>query len=447
MPDLDTQIRAYLDATIRPVDVEELLGGGAPVGLTKTKPRHSARRGLLVAVAAAVITIVALGFRVLLPATDTPPITEPPPTTSSLPTIGSGLPAPVAAWSLRGDGRDSVGDLDLEFVGDYTLTADGVAFDGLSGKAVTRAPGPLDTTQSLTMSVWASYADKLVAVPNVVTLANESEQLVSVGFAIAGDVWDFGIAERELPFPANGGADIFEPRAVRSNDWVLLTGVSDREAGVIRFYMNGELVDETPSPQPFPASGPLVIGEGWAGAVAEVSVYQTALSADEIAAIYEATRPAAPPPQWTSEPATYAEGVLDGTWDYLLSDDADQRVFTQLYNDYGQSWDEAIVRLGFDGARWWQGFVVDGELWLGDDGLPEGFGGLIRIDGDQLTIAGQGDETIFAWTLDGNELSLTFVRRCKRESGTCSSVVPSSDPMVYRVTEHTFTHSGDDPGF
>lgn len=443
MPDLDTQIRSYFEATTRRVDTDELLAGGPPAALSKTRPRRSVRRGVVVAVAAAVLTIVALGFRVLLPASETPPITEPPPTAT-----GEKLPVPLAAWSLRGDGDATIGKVDLDFVGDYTLTADGAAFDGISGKAVTRGPGPLDTTRSLTMSVWVSHHDQLAGISYVLSQVSEGEQVESVALGVSGDAWTFGTADIEVA-SRPVGADIFGTAAPRSDDWVLLTGVSDREAGVIRFYLNGNLVDEIPSPQPFPASGPLVIGDGWAGAVAGVSVYQAVLTADEIAQIYEATRPDAPPPRWTPDPATYADGILDGTWDYVLSDDVDQRVITQLQADYGPSFDEARIRLGFDGARWWQGFVINGELWLGDDGLAVGTGGLIKIDGDRFTVVGEFDETTYEWTLAGDDLRLTFVQRCTRETGTCisSSVVQATDPTVLRISEHTFTRSGDDPSF
>jgi hypothetical protein len=38
------------------------------------------------------------------------------------------------------------------------------------------------------------------------------------------------------------------------------------------------------------------------------------------------------------------------------------------------------VRLGFSDDTWWQGFVLDDELWL-VDGVPEGDGGTFSIHG------------------------------------------------------------------
>lgn len=364
------------------------------------------------------------------------------------PTLPTGMPTPVAAWSLRGDGHDSVGDLDLEFVGDYTLTAHGVAFDGLSGEALTLGPGPLDTTQSLTLSAWVTYTNKLTFVP--IVMYQNGEENAPVALLVSGADWNFSTSDYDKPWPANGGASILAPPAVRSNEWVHLAGVSDREAGVIRFYFNGALADEIPANEPFAASGPIIIGEGWSGAIADVAVYQDALTADQIAELHAATKPQAPPPVWAPDPATYADGMLDGTWDYLLTDDelAQYRKYLEA-DGYGQSVSEAYIRLFFDGPRWWAGDVLDGELWLTDDGLPHGDRGLISIDGDLMTITGSEYVTTYEWAVDGTELSITLVKDCVVDGGDCSTrdEVAAADPTALVGIEHTYTRSGDDPGF
>jgi hypothetical protein len=383
--------------------------------------------------------------------------------TEAVPAVGTSAtgtpPTPLAAWSLHGDGHANVGGVDLEFDGGYTLTKRGAAFDGLTGSAVTEGAGPLDTTQSLTLSAWVSYTDRFVDVPMVVGQAGE--QNLSIGFGIAGSDWIFGTSDYDLPGADGGGALISGPAAVRSDDWVHLVGVSDREAGVISFYVDGALIDETTASEPFAAGGPLIVGGqdrdqvpsgapepgGWAGAIRDVVAYQTALTADQITEIYETTKPDGPPPRWRPDPATYADGVLDGTWDVVMDRKLAQ-LKDDLESDYGKSIGEARIRLGFDGPRFWQGFVIDGDLWL-VDGYPEGDGGIARIDGDQVTIASGDGTTTYRWHLAGDQLHLGFVKECDGQGGGCRTRadVADTDPTVLLVMEHDFTKSGDDPSF
>jgi hypothetical protein len=368
---------------------------------------------------------------------------------SSVTTASTGTqPEPLAAWSLQGNGEPSVGDVGLGFAGGYSLTPRGAAFDGTTGEAVTQGPGPLDTTRSLTLSAWVSYADQLTDVPMAV--AQVGEQNLSVGLGIAGAQWIFGTSDRDLPGLEAGGATIAGPKAVRSNDWVHLVGVSDREAGVIRFYIDGRSVGDTSASEPFAASGPLVIGgggpdqtNGWGGAVSDVRVYQVALSAEQVAELYRTTRPSGPPPKWRLDPAMYANGILDGTWDFVV-DEKQKQLKDALESEYGKSIGQARIRLGFDGQGFWEAPVIDGRLWR-VDGYPEGDRGIVRIDGDQLTITGGLAVTTYRWHLDGDQLRLRFVKECSTPAGGCRTraEVKAGNPMVLLVMEHAFTRSGD----
>jgi hypothetical protein len=358
------------------------------------------------------------------------------------PTTSAGLPAPVAAWSLRGDGKDSVGSLDLKFEGGYTITDAGVAFDGVSGRAVTDGPSPLDATQSVTLSAWVSHPTQLVDVPNVISLTGEGQ--LRMALAIAGG-WYFGTS----------AADVGGGTPVRSNDWVHLVGVSDREAGAVRVYVNGELVGEKPASAPLAATGPLIIGAGldtdanwWAGAVSDVSVYQAALTPDQIAELYSTTTPQGASPDWAPDPATYADGIFNGTWDYVLREGIDDAVLAQQTIDFGQSLDRPAIRLGFDGPLWWEGVAVDGQL-VETNGESIGDIGIISVDGEQLTIAAWYGTTTFKWAVEGDQLTLTFVEECSADTGQCfdRDQVAAVDPLVIPMIEHTYTKSGDDASY
>jgi hypothetical protein len=374
-----------------------------------------------------------------------------PGTTSSASTAGQ-LPTPLAAWSLRGTGEPSVGDVGLEFEGNYSLAPHGAAFDGVTGEAVTPAPGPLDTTRSLTLSAWVTYTDQLTDVPMAISQAGE--QNLSVGLGIAGAEWVFGTSDRDLPGSDGGGALVVGPEAARSNEWVHLVGVSDREAGVIRFYIDGKLIGQTAASAPFPADGPLVIGgggpgsaNGWGGAIDDVRVYQEPLSAEQVSELYRTSGPSGPAPRWRLDPTTYANGVLDGTWDFVLGEQQEQ-LKKDLESEYGKSIGRVAIRLGFDGQGFWEGPVIDGHLWR-VDGYPEGDRGIVRIEGDRLTILGGFGEATYRWSLDGDQLRIGFVKECDTSGGGCRTrdEVDAGDPMVLLVMEHTFVKSGDDADY
>jgi len=369
----------------------------------------------------------------LRPSPNLPPTPTPQATPSA--TEAGTLPTPVAAWSLRGNGDPTAGDIGLEFEGGYTSTADGTAFDGLTGRAVSQVSSPLDATQSVTLSAWVSHPTQLVDVPYAISLTGEGELRMALG--IAG-VWTFGTS----------AADAEGPAPVRSNDWVHLAGVSDREAGAVRIYLDGELVGEKPASAPLAAAGPLIIGGAWAGAVADVSFYQAALTSDQIAEIYSTTAPQSSAPEWSPDPATYADGVLNGTWDYVLREGVDEAVLAQQKIDFEQTLDRPAIRLGFDGPLWWEGVAVDGRL-VETDGETVGDIGLIHVDGDRFTISSWNWKTTYEWALDGDELSLTFVKECKAQEGTCydRDQVAEVDPLVVPVVEHTYTRSGDDASY
>ncbi len=228
---------------------------------------------------------------------------------------------------------------------------------------------------------------------------------------------------------------------------------------MVHLYVDGVQEAKARFTAPLKANGSLVIGHGqshgvpdsfWPGAIGEVAVYQAALTAEQIAEIYQTTKPSSPPPaQPVADPATYANGILNGTWDYVLSEE-DTALFNDLEADSGLKADEIRVRMGFNNNGWWQGFVFDGKLWL-LYGVPDGDGGPFRIEGDRLIQTGAGGQVqvTYAWVLDGDQLTLTVVEECDvTPTGlNCRTDRSQIDPIMIMVTEHTYTKSGDDGHF
>jgi hypothetical protein len=158
---------------------------------------------------------------------------------------------------------------------------------------------------------------------------------------------------------------------------------------MLYLYVNAEPQAKAAYTAPLKANGPLVVGRSqfdshpsnfWPGAIEEVAVYQTVLTAEQVAEIYRTTKPSSPPPaQPAPDPSTYGNSILNGTWDYVVSDEDAQQFFL---SDYGVTADEVRVRLGFNNNQWYEVAVFDGEPFF-VNGVPEGDLGTFRIEGDR----------------------------------------------------------------
>ncbi len=180
----------------------------------------------------------------------------------------------------------------------------------------------------------------------------------------------------------------------------------------------------------------------WPGAVTAVRIVPASLGASAVVTEMEATRPTTDPPVAAGpDPASYGDGVLDGTWDYVYTPD-EVAFLTDVFTpeDMAELGDLTAMRLGFDGPEWWQGFIGDGELWL-VDGVPEGDGGVFTIDGETLTMGDETNGATFDWSLDGDALTLTLVE-CRADGSPCAD-----EEMVRFMTERTWTRTSTDPSY
>jgi hypothetical protein len=192
-------------------------------------------------------------------------------------------------------------------------------------------------------------------------------------------------------------------------------------------------------------------GNFWPGAVGGVVIYDVALTAEQIGVLRDGTRPTVgPPARPAPDPSTYANGILNGTWDWVMDAEIRASLEDGLEAEYGKDADELRVRVGFDGHEWWLGFVFDGELWL-LDGVPEGDRGTFTIDGDLMVQTGQHGEVqvTLQWQLEGDQLTMTVVEECQvTPTGlTCTDHRSQMEPAMVQIAEHTYTRSGDDPDY
>lgn len=378
-----------------------------------------------------------------------------PPVASVSPTPSEG-PLPVAAWNLDGDGTDSAGDFNLEFSGAYEFSDTAVAFDGYTGSASTAAPGPIDPTASFSVSAWLNFAERNSEYS--VAVGQLGEVTGSFGLVVGSTgEWEFSMKKEDRSGPeytvsANGGP------AVPSNSWTHLVGIYDKDAGLLHLYVNGEPQAEAALTTPIKANGPLTIGHGlsnslpdsyWSGSVGDVVLYQAALTAEQVAQIYQTTKPASPPPPVPApDPSTYANGILNGTWDVVMAEEDRDFFEADLEAESGYEADELRYRMGFNNHKWWQGFVFDGELWL-HNGIPEGSGGIFYIEGDRLIQIDGEFQSTYAWVLNNDQLTLTVVEECitTPTGRNCTDDRSQMDPIMIKVTEHTYTKSGGDGNY
>jgi hypothetical protein len=358
----------------------------------------------------------------------------------------SEIPSPVAAWKLDGDGTTSVGDSPLEFSGAYQFSDTAVALDGYTGSGSTSAPGPLDTTASFSISAWVNYADRVSDTSVAVSQLGEVTGLFGLGVGNSSQWFFSRKTDDRTGLQYIVSADGIQ--ATPSRSWTHLVGIYDQGAGMLYLYVNGEQQAEAAYTAPLRSNGPLIIGHSqfdshpsnfWPGAIGEVAVYQAALTAEQVAKIYQTTKPSSPPPsQPAPDPLTYGNGIINGTWDYVVSDE-DARQF--FLSDYGVTADEVRFRLGFNNNQWYEVAVFDGKPSF-VDGVPEGDAGTFRIGGDRLIqTGGQGQAQVtYTWVLDGDQLTLTAVEECDvTPTGlNCRDNRSQMDPGMIMVTEHTY---------
>ena len=326
-----------------------------------------------------------------------------------------------------------------------------MVLDGATGYGETGSTGPLDTTESFTVAAWVS-ADRVVPFATAISQVGQVAAAFYLGLGDGG--WTFSMTDEDTNEPGHSIRASADGRDVATGTWTHLAGVFDAEAGEIRLYLDGEPAATTPFDDPWQAAGELRVGGAMAHARPGELLVGVDRSGGDLAAgaVRRGRRAgrrrdaaAGTPAAWDD---TLAEAEpLRGTWDSLLTTDEVERL-AELFGPEeaalnGIPGAETRIRIGFDGQRYWQGFVFDGELWL-LDGVPEGDTGVITIDGDQLTVTNGGDGwATYRWTIDGDELTMTLLECVTQDRvGDCPDI-----DIVRFMTERTYVRSSTDPGY
>ncbi|MBB5873446.1 RHS repeat-associated protein [Allocatelliglobosispora scoriae] len=254
--------------------------------------------------------------------------------------LGDRATTPVGRWKLdepSGATRiaDSVGNSPGKVGTGVTFSSDhggSAAFAATGENRIQTLAPVVDTMRSYTVSAWVK---RDAASGNAVAVSQDGPVASTFQLAYGGTTlkWRMHVC----PGSALPGCAAAESTANAAlGTWTHLTGVYDAVAKTASLYVNGAFQSSVAMTNAGASSGPLAIGRGkWAGAdadllngrVDDVQLYQNALTAGQISAIYAGTAPAADATvirtSTTYDQAGYITSSTDSrgnTTDYVLDE-------------------------------------------------------------------------------------------------------------------------------
>ncbi|WP_436787552.1 LamG-like jellyroll fold domain-containing protein [Yinghuangia sp. YIM S10712] len=287
-----------------------------PVQFEAVEPDRTKKR--VISIAITVVLVVVAGVGGFLIGTsgddgkeaDTASASAPPPAAGEAsapveapaPPVPS-TPDPTGRWRLA-DGQgttaaDATGKQPATVTGNVKWSPDRggsivVAGDGSLGTA----RGVVDTSKSFTVAAWA----KVSATDGHKTIVAQDGAKTS-GFLLHynGDAhtWAFVRTSEDSGNPA-AWYTALATSPFAKDTWTHLVGVYDAVAGRITLYVNGVAQSSTDAPMSWNATGPLTIGRSknnsdlFSGGIADVAVFDRALTAEEIKSLPTDPGPANP---------------------------------------------------------------------------------------------------------------------------------------------------------
>lgn len=221
-------------------------------------------------------------------------------TSQSVNLDGSGHP--VGWWNLTQSTGNTVTDASGTGNTAYTntgvtWTGSGASFNGSSAQQISTNGPVLNTATSYSVSAWVNLAST-ASYYTAVSQGGANMGAFYLQYSPVNGSWAFVLPQQDSTSAPQSAARATAPPAV--NTWTHLVGVYDSSSSVVRLYVNGVQVDFGNLTTPWSASGPLSIGglrltngttsNGFLGQVANVQVYQRALSASEVSTLYGAGR-------------------------------------------------------------------------------------------------------------------------------------------------------------
>jgi len=191
----------------------------------------------------------------------------------------------------------------VTFTGGVGWYEDGAVFNGSSSVGTTNDP-VLNTAVSYSYSVWAKPT-AFGVFDTVVSQGGTKNCSGCIQYSPPDHTWRFVATNTDVNPTSYPCATASSPAALGT--WTHLVGVFEASSQQMRLYVNGSLSGSGTNPTPWSGSGPLSIGsvryagggtagtDGYfSGGIANVQLYQRALSAAEAATLYARGRGGTP---------------------------------------------------------------------------------------------------------------------------------------------------------
>ncbi len=221
----------------------------------------------------------------------------------SVPELSRGL---IHEWKFDGNASDSVGNLSATLIGPVSYTVSpvgqGIVFNGTTTGVCLPATGDTQFQESYSVGAWALlYNYTTTSIWSTIVFDGDDRPGLdpwfiqvdpngNLAFQTCGASYSYGLT----------GAGVFP-----LHTWVLVTGTYDKQKGIEALYVNGSLsaealglYDLTPVVALDPSANPgfgigtnnyfqtSVYDMGWDGVISDVRIYNRALSANEVSALY-----------------------------------------------------------------------------------------------------------------------------------------------------------------
>jgi hypothetical protein len=160
-------------------------------------------------------------------------------------------------------------------------------FDGSGAAAATSGPVVADTTKSFSVAAWVKLGDN-TASHAALSQGGANNSAFILEYEQTANVWKFTAPAADSATTTYPGAAGYS--SPRVGVWTHLVGVYDSAAKTLSLYVNGHLERVTPNVTTWRANGAMLIGSRWSGAMAEVQVWNRAVSAAEVSGLADPTQ-------------------------------------------------------------------------------------------------------------------------------------------------------------